>query len=289
MDLLNYDDDNEDYVTEEKSKIYNKSSEEFFSDQREEDLSTSVEVVRKTKNEDIGKGQVLRSFEETALGASSNARRIASKLFNRQQDESIRRQDAPQESFPSLKRQRDNQSPSMDNQFYIDNQSSSRDNQSSSRDNQSSSRDNQSFRDSSSTTEIHLQSAPFPHNSSLPNPPREFHLDKRMRRELGLEASILDDNLPTARVVSAGQLHGEWRPTFQQAESETAGKNKVFVKTWSHETGTAVITNDVSRAAKSRHQIQSVAAAALAASASLSSEHSNNQKTKAQTYAKYGW
>ena len=285
MDLLNYDDDdNEDYVTEEKSKIDNKSSEEFFTDQREEDLSTSVEVVRKTKNEDTAKGQVVRSFEETALGASSNARRIASKLFNRQQDETMKRQDAHPESLPFLKRQRDNQSSSMDNQFSMDNHSSSRDNQSS--------RDNRSPRDKTTTTEIHLQSAPFTHNSSLPNPPlppRELHLDKRMRRELGLETSILDDNLPTARVVSAGQLHGEWRPTFQQAESETAGKNKVFGKTWSHETGTAVITNDVSRVAKSRYQIHSVAAAALAASASLTAEHIINQKTKAQTYAKYGW
>ena len=113
-----------------------------------------------------------------------------------------------------------------------------------------------------------------------------------MRRELGLTDSNLDkETLPSTHIVSAGSLRGEWRPSFQQNDSETVatGRNKVVGKMWSHETGTAVAVHELSRAAKSRHSIQSVAAAAIAASASLSAEHSVNIKTKAQTYAKYGW
>ena len=89
--------------------------------------------------------------------------------------------------------------------------------------------------------------------------------------------------------MSAGSLRGEWRPSFQQNDRETISTGKVVGKMWSHQTGTAVAVHDLSRAAKSRHSIQSVAAAAIAASASLSAEHSVGLKTKAQTYAKYGW
>ena len=265
MDLLNYEEEDEEIIAQvEKSKSTKINSEEL-----EKDLSSSSSsslALQRRATE--GSGQILRSFEESSLGASTSARRIASKLFNRQQDDSSKRTSTGFTSVSSLnKRQRED--VPLTNNITDDKM-------------------------------ITLSSSHYP----PPPPPSvqyvdekqstsDFHqMDKRMRRELGLTDSNLDKEiLPSTHIVSAGSLRGEWRPSFQQNDSETVatGRNKVVGKMWSHETGTAVAVHELSRAAKSRHSIQSVAAAAIAASASLSAEHSVNIKTKAQTYAKYGW
>jgi len=265
MDLLNYEEDEEIIAQVEKSTKIN--SEEVL------DLSSSSSSsLAHERRATEGSGQILRSFEESSLGASTSARRIASKLFNRQQDDSSKRTSTGFTSVSSLnKRQRED--VPLTNNITDDKM-------------------------------IPLSSSHYPPPPPPPPPPpsvqyvdekqstSDFHHNKRMRRELGLTDSNLDkETLPSTHIVSAGSLRGEWRPSFQQNDSETVatGKNKVVGKMWSHETGTAVAVHELSRAAKSRHSIQSVAAAAIAASASLSAEHSVNIKTKAQTYAKYGW
>jgi hypothetical protein len=263
MDLLNYEEEDEEIIAQvEKSTKINSV---FLGEMNLSSSSSSLALERRATE---GSGQILRSFEESSLGASTSARRIASKLFNRQQDDSSKRTSTGFTSVSSLnKRQRED--VPLTNNITDDKM-------------------------------IPLSSSHYP----PPPPPSvqyvdekqstsDFHqMDKRMRRELGLTDSNLDkETLPSTHIVSAGSLRGEWRPSFQQNDSETVatGRNKVVGKMWSHETGTAVAVHELSRAAKSRHSIQSVAAAAIAASASLSAEHSVNIKTKAQTYAKYGW
>ena len=102
-------------------------------------------------------------------------------------------------------------------------------------------------------------------------------------------------------VIDAGALRGNWmqQTLAQRAEAAAAavaaegarkgGKVVVQGKVWSHEAGAAVVSGDVSRVAKSRHQITAVAAAALAAQATMGAHSLAGQKTKAQTRAKYGW
>jgi len=132
------------------------------------------------------------------------------------------------------------------------------------------------------------------------------HLDKRMRRELGLDAAgggggEEEGGAAAAayEVVDAGALRGDWQAHLAAnaeaaaaaaaAEAAKRGGKAVTGKVWSHATGTAVASRDLSRVAKSRNAIAGVAAAALASSAAVGASSMAGQKTKAQTYAKYGW
>ena len=56
-----------------------------------------------------------------------------------------------------------------------------------------------------------------------------------------------------------------------------------------HAAGAAIVSRDVSRVAKSRNAIASVAAAAIASQAGALASHAAGHKTKAQTWGKYGW
>ena len=64
---------------------------------------------------------------------------------------------------------------------------------------------------------------------------------------------------------------------------------KVLAKFWNASAGEFVETDTASKKSKQKHQINSLAQAALAMESAALSRRSAGMKTKAQTYAKYGW
>jgi len=113
-----------------------------------------------------------------------------------------------------------------------------------------------------------------------------------MRRELGLDVSKDDLSISNTNTVNADLLRSEWQVSSIQSQSGTGSSGnlpKVVGKSWSHAAGAVITTSTVSQKGRKSNQILSVAASSLKASASLSTEHSLGQKSKAQTWAKYGW
>jgi hypothetical protein len=58
---------------------------------------------------------------------------------------------------------------------------------------------------------------------------------------------------------------------------------------WNHSEGTAVTTTETSRVHQSKHQIQTLAQAAMAARMTMESQVGGGRKPKANSGAKYGW
>jgi hypothetical protein len=215
----------------------------------EQEIDQSIESINNPTS-------ILPSFEKSSLKASTTARRVASKIFKRQRDES---------------------SSSSSSSFYdttVDLPVSSDE------------RHGKNLSLSSTIYETNKQP------SVSIEAKNELYLDKRMRRELGLDDSKADLSISNTNTVNADLLRSEWQVPSIQSQTDTGSSGnlpKVVGKSWSHAEGAVITTSTVSQKGRKSNQILSVAASSLKASASLSIEHSIGQKSKAQTWAKYGW
>lgn len=140
---------------------------------------------------------------------------------------------------------------------------------------------------SSSSTSTNPQA-----QSALPVAPDVWrHMDKVTKKQL-MEAQQSGGNQgPKLVTVHQNDVQGSWDPQqfYEQQLKNQQEKQSVGGKVWNPSAGAAVRVSQPSRTQKQKHQINHLVDLWKAQENDIQHKEAKSRKTKAQTWAKYGW
>lgn len=112
----------------------------------------------------------------------------------------------------------------------------------------------------------------------------DIEMDRQLQRDLdtGIGMEVLN--------VDINQLHdaNKWMPS-EDAQQRGKRKASLEASTWNHAAGKVTVSGLPNKMQKRKHQLHSLAFQAQERELELAEMRSRGQKTKAQTYGRYGW
>jgi hypothetical protein len=136
----------------------------------------------------------------------------------------------------------------------------------------------------------HQQSGDNRH-SNLPVAPEVWrHMDKVTKQQL-MEAQKRGGQGPPLMQVNASDVQGSFDPKqfYEQRLKNNQSKQTIGGKVWNPAAGSAQRISQPSRTQKQKHQINHLAELWKAQESDIQKQEASSRKTKAQTWAKYGW
>eukprot|EP01138_Halocafeteria_seosinensis_P004656 gb/GECG01004762.1/.p1 GENE.gb/GECG01004762.1/~~gb/GECG01004762.1/.p1 ORF type:complete len:344 (+),score=65.41 gb/GECG01004762.1/:1-1032(+) len=137
----------------------------------------------------------------------------------------------------------------------------------------------------------HRQRTGTSQSHNLPVAPEVWrHMDKVTKKQL-MEAQKQGENGPSLTQVHASDVQGSFDPRqfYEQRLKNEQAKQTIGGKVWNPAAGSAQRISQASRTQKQKHQINHLAELWKSQEKDIQHKEASSRKTKAQTWAKYGW